>query len=64
MDTLKIFDDRFDLIEMRAARNMMEADHYWKHRLHSDAVRMDILDGFLPRMKRVWRAITFREGLR
>ena len=60
---MKILDDSFDTVEIRAVRSMSEADHFWKHRLHSDAVRMDVLDGFLPKMKRMWRRIMFKEGL-
>ena len=61
---MKILDGRFDTLEIRAGRSMMEADHYWKHRLHSSAARQDVLDGFLPRMVRMWRTIMFRGGLR
>jgi hypothetical protein len=63
---MKILDDAFDLIEIRAARNLMECDHYWKHHLHRvPASRVEFTPkGFLPRMRRVLDAITLRGGLR
>jgi hypothetical protein len=59
-------DERFDLLEIRAGRNMGEAEHYWKYHLtRIPAARLDIApDGFVPKVRRVLDAVLLRGGLR
>ena len=58
--------DRFDTVEIRAARTMDEYDFFYKYRLKKiPPARIEIgVVGFLPKMRRFMDAILLRGGLR
>ena len=62
----KPIEERFDLLEIRAARSLTECEHYWKHHLtRIPAARMDIgVSGLLPRVRRLVDNALLRGGLR
>jgi len=63
---MRILDDRFDLLELRAARTLGEADYYWRRHLKRvPATRPDIAPlGFLPKVRRIIDAVLLKDGLR
>ena len=63
---MKIVNERFDAVEIRAARSLGEADFFWRYRLKRvPASRLDIYpSGFLPKVRRILDAVMLKDGLR
>ena len=63
---LMVSDDKFDSVEIRAARTIGEADYFWKYHLKNvPAARIDLPpSGFLPKVRRIMDAVLLKGGLR
>ena len=61
---MKILNDSFDLLEIRSARTMGEADWYWKHQPRIVASRIDLPPaGLMPKIRKVLDRVLLREEL-